>query len=215
MSCYISRPLVPAWAKIRSSYRLLASSGLACIWISSGCTAGSTDNTKADQGESAAVEQRLSSATPSEKMALNEPNDSFGRAEGDSPTVASAASAAIKIEINPPDCEFGKEVEAYIEKAGDAREQSGNGYEGVIDVAPVNRHFRNIKVNYAYVGWETSGLIFDNPVSEVRDAFALAGVKISAEGLIDLGPEANAIAYISKAEDEFADYGKSYLDCGI
>jgi hypothetical protein len=30
-----------------------------------------------------------------------------------------------------------------------------------------------------------------------------------------LGPEANAIAYISKAEDEFADYGKSYLDCGI
>lgn len=126
-----------------------------------------------------------------------------------------AARPAIDIKFKSPDCEFGPEVEAFIAKAIAVREKSGNNHEGAINVAPVDRVFGTLTVNFAYVGWESTGLIFKDPVDEARRELSKAGVKFRREGIIDLGSDAISIAHVSDATGIYSEYGKSYLACGV
>lgn len=126
-----------------------------------------------------------------------------------------AARPAIGIDFKSPDCDFGPEVEAFIAKAIVVREKSGNNHEGAINVAPVDRAFGSLTVNFAFVGWESTGLIFDDPVDEARRELGKAGVRFRREGIVDLGEDAQSIAHVSVASGAYAEYGKSYFSCGF
>jgi hypothetical protein len=185
-----------------------------CILILSSCSSDTPGSTaeKVDTREGK-TQREASDRPPSTAVIANRPDQPGGGRESESSS--DATPGALKIEFDSPDCDFGKEVESYFAKAIAVRERTGNGHEGAINVVPVDRRVGNVRVNFAFVGWESSGLIFDEPVADVRDALAIAGAKFREDWTLDLGPNAQAIGYVAQAEGAFSRFGKSVLSCGV
>lgn len=121
-----------------------------------------------------------------------------------------AGGEALTINFDPGACNFGPEIESYLDKAGTVAS------EGEMNYAPVNRSFMGLRVNSAFTGWETTGLTFDASIAEVRAAFIKAGYKLDADsGFI---PSAESEGVASSALDPrnpSDNRGRTMLSCGV
>ncbi len=138
---------------------------------------------------------------------------------GNAPPLA-AAGPPIAIAISNRDCNWGADFQGYYQQAATIMRQAGarSGQEAAsVRVRVPDRPWNGLTVRAVEAMYEGSGIIFAEPMPQVRAALAQAGVRVAADGGIPLdeAEEAVAVQTISATSGSAVRYGATALVCGV
>lgn len=125
----------------------------------------------------------------------------------------------IALSISNRDCAWGAEYDAYYRQAATillhTGRQAGREAESVRFRVP-DRPWNGLTVTAVEAIYEGSGIIFAEPVTDVRAALVRAGVRVAADGGIPLDDANDAVAVqaIRATEGSARRYGATVLTCG-
>lgn len=128
-----------------------------------------------------------------------------------------AAGPPMTLTISNRDCNWGADFAGYYRQASDilrqAGRQEGRDAESVRMRVP-DRPWNGLTVSAVEAIYEGSGIIFAEPLPDVRAALASAGVRVADDGGIPMDGDGPSVQAIRATSGSAVRYGATVLTCG-
>ena len=130
-----------------------------------------------------------------------------------SPAKGAVANSLIKFDFR--DCGFGPELDAYFEKAGNARLAKGIDDDAEEYIFPVDKVFQGLRVTNVIVGYEWRGVAFADPASKTQAAFRKLGFDIDKDGNFTVPDDVAPVSSLQATNAGSRARGQSELISGV